>query len=216
MVYLKTYNHTLIWVYTMKKSNKFNNIYIFIMFLLAFIAFLFSLFYSTFFNAMQFLFLSLCLLLPILLINMFNIKIPFYIILVYNLFLIAHFVVGEVLNFYVSVSNYDTALHFLSAICISFLGLYISNQCIKNDFFGYQIVFSFMFGLTSEFLWEILEYSIDHFCNTNMQRFIKDGLTLSGHMALYDTMKDMFVALSGCMSFVILKLLFNKKKKSRS
>ena len=71
-----------------------------------------------------------------------------------------------------------------------------------------------MFGLTSEFLWEILEYSIDHFCNTNMQRFIKDGLTLSGHMALYDTMKDMFVALSGCMSFVILKLLFNKKKKS--
>ena len=41
-------------------------------------------------------------------------------------------------------------------------------------------------------------------------------LPVNGYLdiGLYDTMKDMFVALSGCMSFVILILLFGKKKKS--
>lgn len=197
----------------MERKEKYKKACIIIMFLMAFSAFLFCLIYSTMFNAMQFLFLSLCILFPLLINIIFKLKIPFYLIFVYMFFLVAHFIMGEILNFYVFVSYYDTMLHYLSAICICFLGFHISNYTLKDNII-YKIAFSFMFGMSAEFLWEILEYSIDHFCNTNMQRFIKDGIILVGHMALYDTIKDMIVALSGCMTFVIVLLLFLKRKKS--
>ena len=99
---------------------------------------------------------------------------------------------------------YDTILHYLSAICISLLGYSIIHYYLDENVLFIQVLFAILFGIASEFVWEILEFTIDHFLNTNMQRFIKDGMILSGHDALKDTIKDMVVAISGCSNIIFL------------
>ena len=73
---------------------------------------------------------------------------------------------------------------------------------------------AFLFGISCKFFWEILEFSIDHFFNSNMQRFIKNGIILTGHEAISDTIKDMVVATIGssCITFLIkIKIIKNAK-----
>ena len=52
---------------------------------------------------------------------------------------------------------------------------------------------------------------IDEFFLTNMQRYIKDGIKLVGHLAIKDTIKDMVVATLGGFSFIV----YMKAKKWR-
>ena len=44
-----------------------------------------------------------------------------------------------------------------------------------------------------------------------MQRFIQDGLILTGHLAIFDSIKDMIVALFGCMCFLLVMLIQKEK-----
>ena len=119
-------------------------------------------------------------------------------LLIYLLFLILHFIFGEILNFYVKYLYYDTFLHFFSSFVIA----YFVNELV-NDKCKFNILFSFMVAISCEFFWEIFEYTIDEFFLTNMQRYIKDGIKLVGHLAIKDTIKDMVVATLGGFSFIV-------------
>lgn len=189
----------------MKKSNKICNIVEIVLASTSFAFFLFYLFNNQSFNSMQCLMLFGCLLVPLIIQYVFKYKLNIIVIIVFDLFLFAHFVFGEIIGFYVSVNNFDTALHFLS----SFLICYFAYSILSNFSYKSRIVVSSLIGITSEYFWEIFEFCMDHFFNTNMQRFIKNNVILSGHLALLDTMKDMIIALLGCMCFL---LLMSKKR----
>ena len=190
----------------MKKRNKICDYVEITMTIASFIAFLFNFFACQYFNAIQFLMMGICIIIPIILKIIFKVKFKTYVYIIYQLFILAHFFFGEVLSLYIYVSNYDTALHLLTAIFICFFTYSLLNMYSNNI----KILFSVLIAMGSEYLWEILEFSIDHFFNTNMQRFIKNGMTLVGHNALFDTMKDMMIALLGCFVFI----MFTYKRKN--
>lgn len=198
----------------MKKSQKINDYVFVILSLLSSMAFLFCLLIKQKFVATQFLFFFLSMFLPNIIEFIFKLKIAPFMQLIYELYLILHFILGEICNFYVVFNYYDTILHFTTAILLSILGYSIIHYYLDDKVIFIQVLFAFLFALSSEFFWEILEFSIDHFFDTNMQRFIKNGIVLKGHEALKDTIKDMVVASIGSssISFLIkLKVIKNAK-----
>ena len=85
---------------------------------------------------------------------------------------------------------------------------------IDDNVIFIQLFFAFLFSISCEFFWEILEFTVDHYFATNMQRFIKNGIMLQGHDAIKDTIKDMIVASIGGSSIIFLskiKLIKNAK-----
>ena len=196
----------------MNKSERISDVIFIITAIAVSFAFFIFLYFNLIFNAMQCVFMALCLLVPSLIQLIFKIKIAPFMFLIYEGYLIAHFVLGEILGFYISINHYDTFLHFTSSTLLSLLGYAIIHYYIYDKYIGIQILFAIMFGLSCEFCWEILEYAIDELFNTNMQRFIKDGLTLIGHEAIKDTIKDMIVAVIG--SILYIPLLKIKKIKN--
>lgn len=198
----------------MKKSQKINDYVFVILSLLSSMAFLFCLIIKQKFVATQFLFFFFSMFLPNIIEFIFKLKIAPFMQLIYELYLILHFILGEICNFYVLFNYYDTILHFTTAILLSILGYSIIHYYLDDKVIFIQVLFAFLFALSSEFFWEILEFSIDHFFDTNMQRFIKNGIVLKGHEALKDTIKDMVVASIGSssISFLIkLKVIKNAK-----
>ena len=127
----------------MKKSQKINDIIFAILAIVSSLAFLFCFIFKYNFIALQCMFFFLSLYIPVVISFIFKIKIAPFMYFIYEIFLLLHFLLGE-----------------------------------------------------------ILEFAIDHFFNTNMQRFIKEGIELSGHLAIKDTIKDMIVAILGS-SFII-------------
>jgi hypothetical protein len=181
----------------MKKKQTINDIVFVILALASSLCFLFFMIFKQTFIANQFMFFFLSLFFPVIIQFVFKIKISFFVQLVFEIFLILHFVFGEVFNFYVIFTHYDTALHFITAVLLSIFGYSIIHYYLNDNIVFIQILFAFMFSLCCEFMWEILEFSVDHIFDTNMQRFIKNGIILKGHAAIKDTIKDMIVALMG-------------------
>lgn len=163
------------------------------------------------FYAIQCLFFCLCMFIPCLIQLLFKMKIVPFMWLIYENFLVAHFILGEILSFYITYKYYDIILHFSSAICICLFGYSIIHYYLDFSFYSFQIFFSFLFGLASEFFWEIIEYAIDDIFHTNMQRYMKGNQVFLGHFALTDTIKDMIVAVIGCFIFLLI-IKINKIK----
>lgn len=200
----------------MKKSQRINDLIFVTLSLLSVLAFLFCLLFKQKFIAFQCLFFFIGMFVPILVEFIFKIKVAPFMQLIYELFLILHFVFGEIFNFYVIFNYYDTILHFVTAMLLTILGYSIIHYYLDDNVLFIQLLFAFLFSIGLEFFWEILEFSVDHYFDTNMQRFIKNGIILSGHDAIKDTIKDMIVACIGGSSIVILsKLKFIKNAKIR-
>lgn len=198
----------------MKKSQKINDYVFLILSLLSSVAFLFCLIIKQKFIATQFLFFFLSMFVPNIIEFVFKIRVAPFMQLIYEVYLILHFILGEIFNFYVIFSYYDTILHFTTAILLSILGYSIIHYYLDDNVMFIQLLFAFLFGIATEFFWEILEFSIDHYFGTNMQRFIKNGIILSGHDAIKDTIKDMIVAIIGssCITFLVkIKVIKNAK-----
>ena len=198
----------------MKKSYKLNDVIFIIFSLFSSIAFLFCLFIKEIFYAYQFLFFFLSLFSPLLIEFIFKIKVNLFIQITFYTYLILHFVLGEVFGFYITFEYYDSFLHFSTAVLLSIFGYSIMHYYLDDNLIFMQLLFAFLFSISCEFYWEILEFTIDHFFNTNMQRFIENGVILVGHDAIKDTIKDMLVATMGGLSIVFLsKITFIKKLK---
>lgn len=198
----------------MKKSQRIHDIIFVFLAIISSLAFLFCFIFKYDFISMQCMFFFLSLYIPALISFVFKIKIAPFMQFIYEVFLLLHFLFGEILNFYVLFAHFDTILHFLTAILLTIFGYSIIHYYLNDSYMFIQLLFAILFSLSLEYGWEILEFSIDHYFKTNMQRFIKNGIELVGHLALKDTIKDMIVAILGSLSIIFLskiKLIKNLK-----
>jgi uncharacterized membrane protein YjdF len=75
-------------------------------------------------------------------------------------------------------------------------------------------LFAFCFALSLGVIWEVFEFSLDYFLNTNTQRYaLHSGVPLIGQAALLDTMKDLIVDAIGAFAMSVIGFISLKYKK---
>lgn len=169
---------------------------------------------------------------PLLLERRFKVFIPNYITIVLYFLLFFHFVLGEVYRAYDHLILFDKILHTTSGVIIAFASFSVVS--ILNNMFKAQfklspffvVLFTFCFTMTSESLWEIVEYTVDTLTNANMQRW-QDSIigeipnaTATGEFimnsargnGLNDTMGDMIVNVFGALGVCIYAYIGMKIK----
>lgn len=131
--------------------------------------------------------------------------------ILYFIFLFCAIYLGEVRNFYYKIPYWDVILHAMSAAMLGSLGFILVDFFNENRIKGTTLspffvsLFAFCFALTCGTVWEIYEYLADGILGTNMQKFMTaEGIILSGHAALGDTMKDIIVDFLGALIIVTI------------
>ena len=145
--------------------------------------------------------------------------IPDIIEILYFLFLFCAIYLGEVRDFYYKVPFWDSILHFFSATMLGALGFILVNYLNNSDWLKLKLtpffvsLFAFCFATTCGVIWEIYEYMADKILGTNMQKFITaDGVVLTGHAAIKDTMNDMMVNMLGAFIIVVIGYISLKRQ----
>lgn len=135
-----------------------------------------------------------------------QVEIPSVMLIFFTIFLYCAIYLGEVRYFYYLVPHWDTILHTFSGFvlgCLSFSVITLMNRSERVPVSltpAFVAVFAFCFSLMLGVMWELYEYAADGLIGTNMQKFMRsDGTLLSGHEALGDTMKDLFVDAIGAL-----------------
>lgn len=154
----------------------------------------------------------------------FRIDIPDIMEIMYFLFLFCAIYLGEVRNFYYKVPYWDLILHCFSAAMLGALGFLIVQFFNNTEKLNIRLspffvaLFAFCFAVTCGTVWEIYEFLADGVLGTNMQKFITaDGIVLTGHEAVSDTMEDIIVDALG--AFVVTAIGFfniNKQQKQET
>lgn len=125
------------------------------------------------------------------------------------LFIFIALYLGSIHNFY-SFKCFDTFLHFSSGVMLSFIAdNWISIEYKKTDIKKFSLfftnVFTISFAVFCGVVWEIYEFSMDTFFNLDMQRIKAFKFS--------DTMIDLIADLSGALLFILIKYIYNKKKR---
>lgn len=175
---------------------------------------LFSVVHSTIFLILSFI--------PSIIEKKFKYEIPDFMQVVYILFCLANNILGEIGNFYATVSWWDDMLHTISGVLIGIVGFSLIDILNKNvEGFKASPLFTAIFviclAVTVGVVWEIIEYGADYLTGSNMQRF-RDSITNEpyvGQEALTDTMSDLVEALLGSMFIAIIGYIDMVKKKNR-
>jgi len=162
--------------------------------------------------------------LPSMLQRRLHMTLPNFIYIMYYIFLYCAIILGEVMNFYYVIPHWDIILHFFSGAMLGALGFILVSQLNDSERIRVSLspafiaLFAFCFALSCGAVWEIYEFLADGMLGLNMQKFITaGGETLTGHLALRDTMTDIMVdaaaaALIACIGYARLKAdsLFQK------
>jgi len=123
--------------------------------------------------------------------------------IVIMLFLFASIFLGEFNSFYYRFWWWDIFLHGISAVILGILAfslVYILNKEKKVELKPVFIaLFAFCFAVAGGAVWEIIEFSIDSFLKTDMQ---KSGLV--------DTMTDVIVDTAGALIISVIGFLYAK------
>ena len=138
-------------------------------------------------------------------------------------YIVAHFILGEILDFYVKLKWWDSFLHFTTGMAIALLSFSFINLLNNNiDNFKINTIFAVFFAFTMTItvgvVWEIIEFASDSWFNTNMQRAYVStlngrGEALVGQSALKDTMKDLILdSLGAGLMCAICGISISKKK----
>lgn len=183
--------------------------------------------YSTYVNlTFQALVLLLLTFVPILVEKIWKVKLPFIIVIIFLFMSLCSFLLGEIADFYIKYEWWDDFLHTFAglymAACAFFL-LSVLNERRNVPFRsspGFVIMFAFVTALAFECLWEIIEYVVDEFFGTNMQRaflsqpFVDNGPVTDisdplfnakvGRSALNDTMGDIIEVVIGAVITCII------------
>lgn len=123
----------------------------------------------------------------------------------YYIFCFFAYFLGAVLKFYGKVDHFDTLVHFSSGVFTSLIAITIwigSKARSKNVIF---ILFVLGFSTFLAYNWEGLEFISDYFTGKDGQHVMDTGVE--------DTMKDIFMALLGAISIIILYEIDCKRKK---
>jgi len=144
--------------------------------------------------------------LPMLFARQFKIELPTPLYIMYIVFLYAAISLGEVRSFYYKIPCWDNILHAFSSIMTGFLGFMLVALLNRSEHTRLSLspffvaMFAFCFSLTAGTVWEIYEFLSDAILHTNMQKFITaEGVTLTGHEALTDTMHDFMIDAAGAL-----------------
>lgn len=174
------------------------------------------------FNALMALVLLILTFLPFVVEKAFKVDIPSVMEIIFLVFSILSFLLGEIGDFYIKFRWWDSMLHAMSGVllgCLGFVLLNYFNRNKKHDFFhlspGFAALFVLCFTITCGTFWEIIEWFADYLNNTNMQRF-EDNITGEGFIgrnALYDTMKDLILDSIGGIMIAIVGYLDIRFKK---
>lgn len=150
----------------------------------------------------------------------FYIAMPEFLLLIYLGFVTAALLLGEIGRFFVYVPWWDEVLHLFSGSLIGVVGFSLLNILNNSEDLefklspGFVALFVFCFSLSIEVIWEIIEYKIDGFTASNMQRF-KDSITGElwlGREALKDTMEDFILNTIGAAFISVLGYIDLKRK----
>ena len=174
------------------------------------------------FNALMALVLLILTFIPLVVEKAFKVDIPSVMEIIFLIFSVLSFLLGEIGDFYIKYRWWDSMLHAMSGVLLGCLGFVLLNYFNKNDNFksfhlgpGFAALFVLCFTITCGTLWEVIEWFADALNGTNMQRF-EDNLTGEGFVgrnALYDTMKDLILdSIGGVLIAIVgyLDIKFNK------
>lgn len=157
---------------------------------------------------------------PAFLNKQFRISVPELLLRIYIGFVTSALLFGEIFNFFVYVPWWDSILHLFSGSLIGVVGFSLLNILNNSEDLefklspGFVALFVFCFSLAVGVIWEIIEFTIDGFASSNMQRF-KNSITGElwfGRQALRDTMEDFILNTIGATFISILGYIDLKRK----
>ncbi len=153
-------------------------------------------------------------LLPSILARRWKIILPHTIYILYFVFLYCAIYLGEVWDFFYRVPHWDTLLHAFSGAMLGALGFVLVDLLNRSEQVRVSMspffvaLFAFCFALSVGALWEIYEFSMDGALGLNMQKHTtQQGMALTGHAALADTMKDIIIDALSALGVAILGYL---------
>ena len=175
---------------------KLNKINIIIAFVLCFI----SVFFALNNKDITLLLFSLYIVVP------FIFRVKPIITLLYMLFGFIALFLGSQLHLYKTTTWFDNFSHFIWGMLSGIVAIMI---LIKLKMFNsrniiFNCLFIFILSLASSGIWEIVEFTIDNLLNQDMQR---------ASTGVYDTMKDIIIALFGNIIFILCFWFEYKNKK---
>lgn len=149
--------------------------------------------------------------------------VPDFVYLIFLIFCLAHFLLGEIFGFFALVPWWDSMLHTVSGVLITFLAFSFIKLLNgeKGDLsLACTIIAAFCVTVTVGVVWEIVEFAMDGWFGLNMQRAYlsnasgERGAALIGSDALSDTMKDLILdALGALIVCVVAAIVCITKKK---
>lgn len=160
---------------------------------------------------------------PLIVEKCWKIAVPVAMELLFLLFCGAAFILGEICEFYIIFKWWDDLLHAFSGCFIACIGFVIISVINAREDTtmrlspGFIAFFAFILSLACECVWEMVEYAIDYFFKTNMQRFVNDVTkeAFIGRQALRDTMVDIILVFAGSLFICIVGYLDMKLNKSK-
>ena len=147
-----------------------------------------------------------------------NVDIPNFMEIIFVIFCLCHFILGEISDFYINVPHWDSILHTISGsmfaiLAFSLIGLLNDSKKVTLSPI-FVALFALCFSMAVGACWEIVEFGVDSFFGTNMQRF-DNSVTrdpLMGQNALMDTMKDLILDFIGALIICIVGFIGMKTK----
>lgn len=152
-------------------------------------------------NALLCVFTLILFLLPAFVQKTFNVELPSTLEIIVLIFIFAAEILGELAEYYVKFSIWDTMLHTTTGFLAAAIGLSLIDLLNRSDRFQIKLspffvaLVSFCFSMTVGVLWEFFEFAMDVFFRTDMQ---KDSiLHVISSVALHPDGKNTPVILGG-------------------
>lgn len=173
------------------------------------------------FNAFQSLLFIIVSLIPGFIEKRGKLEIPDFMEIIFIIMCVCHFVLGEMMDFFIKYAWWDSMLHTFSGSMIAILGFSLVNS-INNYNKDMNIpavliaMFAICFSVTIGVLWEIVEFIVDALTGSNMQRYMHNitHVPFEGRRALLDTMKDLILDTIGACVVAVIGYIDIKHKKS--
>ena len=175
------------------------------------------------FNAAQSFLMLMCTFVPGFIERKGKVSVPNVMSVIFILFCLSHFVVGEIGEFYIKSKSFDSVLHTLSGSMVAILGFSVVRLLNDSDSVGLNLnplfvaIFVVCFSVTIGVAWEIVEFIADALTGSNMQRY-SNSVTREpflGRDALFDTMKDLVLDSIGAIVVAVISYIDLKKKKEK-
>lgn len=127
-------------------------------------------------NGLLCVFTLILFLLPAFVQKTFNVELPSALEIIVLIFIFAAEILGELAEYYVRFSIWDTLLHTTTGFLAAAMGLSLIDLLNRSDRFQIKLspffvaIVSFCFSMTVGVLWEFFEFAMDVFFQTDMQK----------------------------------------------